>query len=137
MTGIRSWSAPTNAFARQVMMVQLFDALAGLLVRPLVPPLVYCFTEITLNSSTLTQLSRTRQPRPRVHTALTLDIGRLLRQQVIVPGCRTSGTAYWTSEVNGQPIASVAYEADLTGETAPFLRRRSPLSLTTAVNVVK
>jgi hypothetical protein len=67
-------------------------------------------------------LSRTRQPRPRVDSALTLDIGRLLREQVLIPGSRTSGTAYWTSQATGQSIASVGYEADLTSETTPFLR---------------
>jgi hypothetical protein len=68
------------------------------------------------------QLARSRLRRSRVHAALTLDIGRLLREQVIVPGSRTSGTAYWTSEATGQSIASIRYEADLIGETTPFIR---------------
>jgi hypothetical protein len=57
-----------------------------------------------------------------VDAALTLDIGRLLREQVLVPGSRTSGTAYWTNEATGQPIAAVIYEANLTGDIAPSIR---------------
>lgn len=51
--------------------------------------------------------------RTTVETSLTLDINRLLRQSLIVPGAHNFGTLTWTNHATGEDVASIGFEASL------------------------
>jgi hypothetical protein len=57
-----------------------------------------------------------------VESGLALDINALLRQGIILPGDRVSGTLGWRSDRTGEQRASVGYEASLLNPKAAWVR---------------
>jgi hypothetical protein len=54
--------------------------------------------------------------RPTVGSGLTLDLYRLVRQQLFRPGQNLSGSIVWTRVGSGERVNSVGYEAHLAGD---------------------
>jgi hypothetical protein len=54
--------------------------------------------------------------RPTVESGLTLDLYRLIRQKVFLPGGYCSGSIVWTWVSTGEQIATVGYEAFMHGD---------------------
>lgn len=60
--------------------------------------------------------------RPVVEEGLALDINWLIRHQHIHPGTWSRGTFKWSVAGNGEQVASVGYEADLTDPESAWMR---------------
>ena len=59
-----------------------------------------------------------------VESGLKLDLGRLLRQRLIVPGRYRASSIVWTYTATGKECASIGYEADLLDLDHAFVRFR-------------
>jgi len=57
-----------------------------------------------------------------VENGLTLDLNRLLRDKLVLPGQHVRGTLTWNRTSNGKRIASIGYEADLQNHEAAWIR---------------
>lgn len=57
-----------------------------------------------------------------VESGLALDINALLRQGIILPGDRVSGTLRWHSDRTGEQRAVIGYEASLLNPKAAWVR---------------
>lgn len=51
--------------------------------------------------------------RPELESALCLNLPRLLKQRLLVPGCIKSGSLHWTNSYTKQEVASVGFRAEL------------------------
>lgn len=60
--------------------------------------------------------------RPVVEDSLTLDIGRMLRLGLVLPGCHVSNVLHWTRESDGSRVASIRYEANLLDRNNGWVR---------------
>ena len=60
--------------------------------------------------------------KPVVENGLTLDLNRLLRDKLVLPGQHVSGTITWTRTSNGQRTASIGFEANLQNHEAAWIR---------------
>jgi len=61
-----------------------------------------------------------RIKRLTVESCLTLDINRLIRERVVLPGSLTRGIMYWNNAV-GERAVSITYEADLNHPASSWL----------------
>jgi hypothetical protein len=62
--------------------------------------------------------------RPVVEDGLVLDLNRLIRQGNISPGAWTSGSLTWSTVDDGEYVASIGYQADLTHTESAWMRLR-------------
>lgn len=60
--------------------------------------------------------------RPLVEQGLTLDLGRMMRLGMVVPGCCSSNVLHWTREADGRRVASLGYEANLIDPDGSWMR---------------
>jgi hypothetical protein len=54
--------------------------------------------------------------RPTVGSGLTLDLYKLIRQRLFMPGLFRSGSIVWTGVVSGERVGSVDYEAHMAAD---------------------
>ena len=59
-----------------------------------------------------------------VEECLVLSIADLLRQHLVVPGARTSGSLSWKRTGEAEPFATIGFEADVIGPTQACMRLR-------------
>jgi hypothetical protein len=59
-----------------------------------------------------------------VEECLVLPIADLLRQQLVVPGARTSGSWTWTPTGEAEPFATIGFEADAIAPAHAWTRLR-------------
>ena len=57
-----------------------------------------------------------------VEDGLTLNIFKLVREKVIIPGKQVSGSLTWRSERTGEKRASIGYEANMFDQNAAWMR---------------
>jgi hypothetical protein len=59
---------------------------------------------------------------PTVEDGLTLDLGRLLRQNLVIPGQSVSGSLIWADTRTGERVGSIGYEAHLSDPWNSWMR---------------
>ncbi len=62
--------------------------------------------------------------RPVVEDGLVLDLNRLIRQGNVCPGAWRSGSLTWSTVDDGEYVASIGYQADLTYTESAWMRLR-------------
>jgi hypothetical protein len=67
---------------------------------------------------------RSHDKQVTVEECLVLPIADLLRQRLVVPGARTSGSLSWTRTGEAEPFATIGFEADVVGPTHAWIRLR-------------
>jgi hypothetical protein len=57
-----------------------------------------------------------------VEDGLTLNLGKLVRDGLVIPGQHVSGSIVWRRVSSGEETASIGYEADLSKPNIAFMR---------------